>query len=75
VTDRLNKIPAEDFVTPWISWKHALTCVLYLMDPILNKKTEKIHALFFFKFCFLSAGKFGPHCVLDSSGCCPAAGR
>jgi len=37
VTDQLNKIPAEDFSNAMKSWKHALTCVLHLMDPILNK--------------------------------------
>ena len=42
VTDKLNKIPLQKtFLTPWKSWKHVLTCVLHLRDPILNKLTEK----------------------------------
>jgi hypothetical protein len=40
VTDQLKKIPQKTFLTPWRSWKHALTFVLHLMDPTLNKKKK-----------------------------------
>jgi hypothetical protein len=33
---------------PWRSWKHVLTCVIHLIDPILKKKKKKIPAFFFF---------------------------
>jgi hypothetical protein len=32
-----TRYPQKNFLTPWSSWKHVLTCVLHLMDPILNK--------------------------------------
>jgi hypothetical protein len=51
---------------PWRIWKHVLTCVLHLMDPILNKNTEKIPT-FFLSFYCLSPRTFGPHCVLPNN--------